>query len=208
MLITQFVRFAAATLLPFIVSKLKNGSARILSTFFRVSSGISLPVKPLTSSMNWLGFAMSFCAVFQSMVFFSFLSRNAQAQATSTHSGGGLPKPFSSPMEFLSRQFTASPAASIAGSASFSSPSASVCSFAATLAIFVVFSSSTLALVFSSAATAKALDTFSMRTAVAAFFSSTWTMVIFKSSFRPSTLFCTCSMMARPLSRRSQLFIT
>ena len=133
------------------------------------------------------------------------MSRNAHAAQTSMHSAGGLPKPFSSPIEFLSRQFTASPAASMAGSASFSSPSASSWSFAALSARAFVFSSSMLAFSFSSEAIAKALDTLSIRIAVAAFFSSTWTMVTFRSSFRPSTFDCTCSMMARPLSRRSQL---
>mmetsp|Transcript_60253 Transcript_60253/g.196972 ORF Transcript_60253/g.196972 Transcript_60253/m.196972 type:complete len:217 (-) Transcript_60253:3491-4141(-) len=205
---TQFARFAAATLLPFMVSKLKKGRASKRSTSFNVFSGMTFALKPLTSSMKAAGLFIIFCAAFQSIFFFSFFSKKPQAAQTSTHSPGGLPKPLSSPIEFLSRQFTASPAASMAGRASLSSPSASDCSAAALLAKAVVFASSSSATAFSCAAMAEALDTWSMSTAVAAFFSPTCTMVIFRSSFRPSTLCCTCSMMARPRSKRSQFDAT
>mmetsp|Transcript_16723 Transcript_16723/g.41384 ORF Transcript_16723/g.41384 Transcript_16723/m.41384 type:complete len:201 (+) Transcript_16723:1034-1636(+) len=190
------------------MSKVKNGCAITGSTFFSTSSGMLLASNAKISSKNAPGLFIIFCAPFQSSFFFSAFRRNAVAAHTSMHSTGGLPSDFNSWMAGFVRQFTASLAASIAGMASASSPSACALIAAASDASAFVFSASSLAAAFSIFAFSVASVTCAISASVAVFFSSTCTIVTFRSSFSPSTFSCTCSMIVRPFSRRSKLTVT
>mmetsp|Transcript_16724 Transcript_16724/g.41387 ORF Transcript_16724/g.41387 Transcript_16724/m.41387 type:complete len:219 (+) Transcript_16724:980-1636(+) len=208
MLTTQLVRYAAAEDFPFMISYVKKGCAITGSTFFSTSSGMLFASKAKISSRKAPGLFIIFCAPFQSSFFFSAFSRNAVAAHTSMHSTGGLPSDFNSWMAGFVRQFTASFAASIAGIASPSSPSACALMAAASEASAFVFSASSLAAAFSTFAFSVATVTCAINASVAVFFSSTCTIVTFRSSFSPSTFSCTCSMMVRPFSSRSKFTVT
>mmetsp|Transcript_48660 Transcript_48660/g.128558 ORF Transcript_48660/g.128558 Transcript_48660/m.128558 type:complete len:219 (+) Transcript_48660:430-1086(+) len=205
MFTTQLARCAAATLLLFMVSKLKWGLAIRRSVWLRACSGITLASNAFTSSRNCAGLFSIFAQPFQSSFLFSCFSRKPHAAQTSTHSNGGLVRLFSSVMAFLSRQSIAFLAASIAGIASTSSLSASPFLLSASVASAEHFSLSRFAMSCSTLVAAEAAVTCRISNSVATFLSSTCAMVVCRSSRSTATLSCTRCMMSRPFSRRPML---
>mmetsp|Transcript_24071 Transcript_24071/g.52401 ORF Transcript_24071/g.52401 Transcript_24071/m.52401 type:complete len:234 (+) Transcript_24071:4971-5672(+) len=205
MFTTHVQRFAAAADLDAMFSGEKSGSSTYLRNIATSSSVISSP----RNSDSLVLKASTFCIItfarahVRFLALYSFSTRIKHALVTLSTPLGGFASPLSSESMFLLRQSTAAPAASIAGLASASSPSASTSILSAFSDSSLAFAASICAASCCTLATSFFSLISSMRTFVAAFFSSTFSRVILRSICNSVTSCDVFRSVDRPTSRRS-----
>mmetsp|Transcript_48479 Transcript_48479/g.115338 ORF Transcript_48479/g.115338 Transcript_48479/m.115338 type:complete len:235 (-) Transcript_48479:3455-4159(-) len=206
MLITHPHIPAAAEDLFFIVATLKPSfTKRFFSIHSHATTGVLSLSNETSIFKNWSTLPMVFLAAPHERSFGTLpppRSTSTPAVTSSTPAGGDA-RALSSVIDFLSREFSASTAAWMTGSAAAISFSHSAWNAITSLAMSSHLAASTLAAAFCSSATFVSCPTTTSSLSVAIFFSSTRAMSLIRFSCSSATCSAAEFIFSRPLTSRS-----